>query len=119
MRCAGPGFLFRVLLWAVLAGALEWQLRRSAPPTPVLHPPTTAVSKETPTPTASRIVVEVGGVQSKGMFELLASAGGPVAAEDPALVSQAEPLSDGAQVHVPLTQCAIGSPVAIGTELQG
>lgn len=63
-------------------------------------------------PIASPVVFEVGGVQSKGMFELLASAGGPMAAEDPALACQIELLFDGALVHVPLTQCAINAPGA-------
>ena len=59
------------------------------------------------------VVFVSGGVQSPGMYELpagarvgdaLARAGGLVAEADPALVNQAEPLFDGAQVHVSLPQ---------------
>ena len=116
IRYAGQGFLLGFLLCAILAGALMWQLQRPTPPPIVLHPPPTPAPTETPAPTATPgpIVVFVsGGVQSPGMYELpagtrvgeaLARAGGLLADADPALVNQAEPLFDGAQVHVPLPQ---------------
>ena len=116
IRYAGQGFLLGFLLCAILAGALMWQLQRPTPPPIVLHPPPTPAPTKTPAPTATPgpIVVFVsGGVQSPGMYELpagtrvgeaLARAGGLLADADPALVNQAEPLFDGAQVHVPLPQ---------------
>ena len=116
VRYAGVGFLFGFLLCAVLAGALMWLLRRPTPPPIVLHPPPTAVPTEAPTPTATPaplVVFVSGGVHRPGMYELpagarvgdaVARAGGLVAEADPALVNQAEPLFDGAQVHVPLPQ---------------
>ena len=116
LRYAGQGFLLGFLLCAILAGALMWQLRRPTPPPIVLHPLPTPVPTETPAPTATPgplVVFVSGGVHSPGMYELpagarvgdaLARAGGLVADADPARVNQAEPLFDGAQVHVPLPQ---------------
>ena len=113
IRYAGQGFLLGFLLCAILAGALMWQLRRPAPPPIVLHPLPTPAPTETPAPTDTPgplVVFVSGGVHSPGMYEVpagarvgdaLARAGGLVADADPALVNQAEPLFDGAQVHVP------------------
>ena len=116
LRYAGFGFLLGFLLCAVLAGALVWLLRWPTPPPIVLHPPPTPAPTETPVPTATPgplVVFVSGGVHSPGMYKLPAGArvgdaldraGGLVAEADPALVNQAEPLFDGAQVHVPLPQ---------------
>ena len=87
----------------------------------------TPAPTETPAPTATPgplFVFVSGGVHSPGMYELpagarvgeaLARAGGLLADADPALVNQAEPLFDGAQVHVPLPQ----SPGAEGASTTG
>lgn len=116
IRYAGQGFLLGFLLCAILAGALMWQLRRPAPPPIVLHPLPTPVPTEMPAPTATPgplVVFVSGGVHRPGMYEVPAGArvgdaldraGGLLADADPALVNQAEPLFDGAQVHVPLPQ---------------
>ena len=116
IRYAGLGFLLGFLLCAILAGALMWQLQRPTPPPIVLHSLPTPAPTETPTPTATPgplVVFVSGGVHNPGMYEVptdarvgdaLAKAGGLVADADPALVNQAEPLFDGAQVHVPLPQ---------------
>ena len=116
LRYTGLGFLLGFLLCAVLAGVLMWLLRRPEPPPIVLHPPPSPVPTETPVPTATPgplVVFVSGGVYRPGMYELpagarvgdaVARAGGLVAEADPALVNQAEPLFDGAQVHVPLPQ---------------
>lgn len=116
IRYAGLGFLVGFLLCAILAGALMWQLQRPTPPPIVLHSLPTPVPTETPAPTATPgplVVFVSGGVHSPGMYEVpagarvgdaLARAGGLLADADPALVNQAEPLFDGAQVHVPLPQ---------------
>ena len=116
IRYAGQGFLLGFLLCAILAGALMWQLQRPTPPPVVLHSLPTPVPTETPAPTATPgplVVFVSGGVHSPGMYEVpagarvgdaLARAGGLLADADPALVNQAEPLFDGAQVHVPLPQ---------------
>ena len=116
IRYAGLGFLVGFLLCAILTGALMWQLQRPTPPPIVLHSLPTPVPTETPAPTATPgplVVFVSGGVHSPGMYEVpagarvgdaLARAGGLVADADPALVNQAEPLFDGAQVHVPLPQ---------------
>ena len=111
---AGQGFLLGFLLCAILAGALMWQLQRPTPPPVVLHSLPTPVPTETPAPTATPgPLVVSGGVHSPGMYEVPAGArvgdaldraGGLLADADPALVNQAEPLFDGAQVHVPLPQ---------------
>ena len=116
IRYAGLGFLLGFLLCAILSGALMWQLQRPTPPPIVLHSLPTPVPTETPAPTATPgplVVFVSGGVHSPGMYEVpagarvgdaLAKAGGLVTDADPALVNQAEPLFDGAQVHVPLPQ---------------
>lgn len=116
IRYAGLGFLLGFLLCAILTGALMWQLQRPTPPPIVLHSLPTPVPTETPAPTVTPgplVVFVSGGVHSPGMYEVpagarvgdvLARAGGLVADADPALVNQAEPLFDGAQVHVPLPQ---------------
>ena len=116
IRYAGLGFLVGFLLCAILTGALMWQLQRPTPPPIVLHSLPTPVPTETPAPTVTPgplVVFVSGGVHSPGMYEVpagarvgdaLARAGGLLADADPALVNQAEPLFDGAQVHVPLPQ---------------
>ena len=116
IRYAGMGFLVGFLLCAILAGALMWQLQRPTPPPIVLHSLPTPVPTETPAPTATPgplVVFVSGGVHRPGMYEVpadarvgdaLARAGGLLADADPALVNQAEPLFDGAQVHVPLPE---------------
>ena len=116
LRYAGQGFLLGFLLCAILAGALMWPLQRPTPPPIALHPLPTPAPTETPAPTATPgplVVFVSGGVHSPGMYEVpagarvgdaLARAGGLLADADPALVNQAEPLFDGAQVHVPLPQ---------------
>ncbi len=116
IRYAGLGFLVGFLLCAILTGALMWQLQRPTPPPIVLHSLPTPVPTETPAPTATPgplVVFVSGGVHSPGMYDVpagarvgdaLARAGGLLADADPALVNQAEPLFDGAQVHVPLPQ---------------
>ena len=127
LRYTGLGFLLGFLLCAILAGALMWLLRRPTPPPIVLHPPPPAAPTETPVPTATPgplVVFVSGGMHSPGMYELpadarvgdaLARAGGLLADVDPALVNQAEPLFDGAQIHVLLPQ----SPGADGASTTG
>ena len=127
IRYAGLGFLLGFLLCAILAGALMWQLQRPTPPPIVLHALPTPAPTETPAPTATPgplVVFVSGGVHRPGMYEVpagarvgdaLARAGGLVADADPALVNQAEPLFDGAQVHVPLPQ----SPMAEAASTTG
>jgi len=112
------------LLCAILTGALMWQLQRPTPPPIVLHALPTPAPTETPAPTATPgplVVFVSGGVHSPGMYEVpagarvgdaLARAGGLVADADPALVNQAEPLFDGAQVHVPLPQSPMAEAVS-------
>ena len=127
IRYAGQGFLLGFLLCAILAGALMWQLRRPAPPPIALHPLPSPVPTETRAPTATPgplVVFVSGGVHRPGMYEVpagarvgdaLARAGGLLADADPARVNQAEPLFDGAQVHVPMPQ----SPGAEGAATSG
>lgn len=127
IRYAGLGFLVGFLLCAILTGALMWQLQRPTPPPIVLHALPTPAPTETPAPTATPgplVVFVSGGVHRPGMYEVpagarvgdaLARAGGLVADTDPALVNQAEPLFDGAQVHVPLPQ----SPMAEAASTTG
>ena len=135
IRYAGLGFLVGFLLCAILAGALMWQLQRPTPPPIVLHSLPTPVPTETPAPTTTPgplVVFVSGGVHSPGMYEVpagarvgdaLARAGGLLADADPALVNQAEPLFDGAQVHVPLPQSpraeAVSTSGAPSTGLSG
>ena len=135
IRYAGLGFMLGFLLCAILAGALMWQLQRPTPPPIVLHALPTPAPTETPAPTATPgplVVFVSGGVHSPGMYEVpagarvgdaLARAGGLLEDADPALVNQAEPLYDGAQVHVPLPQSegaeAVSTTGAPSTGLSG
>ena len=106
-------FMIGVLTTACLLGAALWLSRRPEAPAITLHPPPTLAPTATalPTPTPAPITVFVSGAVARpGLYALdagsrvgdaLHSAGGLTAVADPALVNQAEPLWDGAQIHVP------------------
>jgi competence protein ComEA len=105
-----------VLLNAFLIGVALMVLRRPDPPPIALQPPPTPAptATATPLPTPAPIAVYVSGaVRNPAVYELptgarvadaLALAGGLTAEADAARINQAEPLFDGAQVHVPLIQ---------------
>lgn len=106
-------YLLGLLTAFTLAGAGIFVLRRpDPPPIQVMAPPTPApTATAAPTPTPAPIFVYVSGaVMAPGAFTLapnarvadaIAAAGGLRADADSALVNQAQPLYDGAQVHVP------------------
>jgi competence protein ComEA len=108
-----------------LVGGTLLLLRRPEPPPIVLHPPPTATPAPTPVPTAtpgSMVVFVSGAVQQPGMVALapdarvgdaIDAAGGLLADADPALVNQAQPIYDGAQVHVPAAGAAPVLPDAV------
>lgn len=87
--------------------ALELQ----APPASVTTPDGSATPLELVEPTASPLVVFVSGaVLHPGLYTLapharigdaIAAAGGLLPQVDPALLNQAQPLVDGAQLHIP------------------
>lgn len=97
----------------LIAGLLTLWLRRPTPPPIALQPPPPPPPTPTPspTPTPMPLVVFVSGAVARpGLYTLppgarvgdaLAAAGGLTEDAAAALVNQAEPLFDGAQVHVP------------------
>lgn len=109
----GFSYLLGLLTALVLVGGSTLLLRRADPPPIVLHPPPTAAPTATPLPTATPapiIVFVSGAVVRTGIFSLpptarvadaIAAAGGVTSEANAAIVNQAEPLWDGAQVHVP------------------
>jgi competence protein ComEA len=109
----GFSYLLGLLTALVLVGGSTLLLRRADPPPIVLHPPPTAAPTATPLPTATPapiIVFVSGAVVRAGIYSLaptarvadaVAAAGGATSEANSALVNQAEPLWDGAQVHVP------------------
>lgn len=109
----GFSYLLGLLTALVLVGGSTLLLRRTDPPPIVLHPPPTAAPTATPLPTATPapiIVFVSGAVVRSGIYSLaptarvadaIAAAGGVTGEANSAIVNQAEPLWDGAQVHVP------------------
>lgn len=109
----GFSYLLGLLTALVLVGGSTLLLRRADPPPIVLHPPPTAAPTATPLPTATPapiIVFVSGAVVRSGIYSLVATArvadaivaaGGVTGEANAAIINQAEPLWDGAQVHVP------------------
>ncbi|MCE7987181.1 MAG: ComEA family DNA-binding protein [Caldilinea sp. CFX5] len=109
----GFSYLLGLLTALVLVGGSTLLLRRVDPPPIVLHPPPTAAPTATPLPTATAapiIVFVSGAVVRTGIYSLsptarvadaITAAGGVTGEANAAIVNQAEPLWDGAQVHVP------------------
>lgn len=107
----------------LLGGAL-FVLRRPEPPPIQLQPPPTQAPTATPLPTATpapAVVFVSGAVAAPGTYVLppgarvadaLNAAGGLLETADPALVNQAQPVYDGAQVHVPAAAAAPDAAVA-------
>jgi competence protein ComEA len=102
----------------ILLGGALFLLRRPEPAAMQLQPPP-IVPSPAPTgtplmPTPNPLVVFVSGaVQYPGLYTLspgarigdaIAAAGGLLATADPALVNQAQPLVDGAQLHIPAAE---------------
>ncbi len=120
-------FLLGLLTSLLLVGGTLLLIRQPSPPAIVLQPPPTPMPTPEPTasPTPGPITVFVSGaVMAPGLVELPAAAragdaiiaaGGLSADADEALVNQAQPLWDGAQVHVPSVPAAdgLGSGVAL------
>ncbi len=106
-------FLLGLLSALILVGGTLFLTRRPDPPPVVLHPPPTPAPTATPNPTATPAPITVfvsGAVRKPGLYTLaasarvgdaLAQAGGLTEEANPVAVNQAEPLWDGAQVHVP------------------
>lgn len=107
-------YLLGLVTAVTLVGGAVFVMRRPEPPPIQLQPPPTPAPSPTPLPTATPAPVVVfvsGAVAAPGTYMLppgarvsdaLSAAGGLLAAADPALVNQAQPVYDGAQVHVPL-----------------
>lgn len=119
----GFSYLLGLLTALVLVGGSTLLWRRTEPPPIVLHPPPTAAPTATPLPTATPapiIVFVSGAVVRAGIYSLaptarvadaIAAAGGVTSEANSAIVNQAEPLWDGAQVHVPtLATTATSAP---------
>ncbi|MBP7963631.1 MAG: ComEA family DNA-binding protein [Caldilineaceae bacterium] len=113
-------FLLGLLTSLLLVGGTLFLIRQPTPQPIVLQPPPTPMPTPAPTasPTPGPITVFVsGGVMTPGLVELpataragdaITAAGGLAPGADEALVNQAQPLWDGAQVHVPTAPAADG-----------
>ena len=114
-------FLLGLLTGLLLVGGTLLVVRQPTPPAIVLQPPPTPAPapSPTPSPTPGPITVFVSGaVMAPGVIELpadsragdaITAAGGLDPSADAALVNQAQPLWDGAQVHVPAAPAADGA----------
>ncbi len=124
-------YLLGVFTSFVLIGGSQLIWPKAAPPTIAIQEPPTPAPTATPSPapiviptaTPSIIIFVSGAVQLPGLYQLPASArvgdaiqmaGGLAANADGARVNQAEPLIDGAQLHVPTTDETAALPPVIG-----
>lgn len=120
-------YLAGFLSAALLSGLLFLFVGRPEPAPIVLHPPPTPKPTATPLPTATAAPLTIfvsGAVLEPGLYRLepgarvgdaLAAAGGVQPEVSLALVNQAQPLFDGAQVHVPEAEegvDAVAEPLA-------
>jgi competence protein ComEA len=120
-----PSYLLGLVTALVLAGSaffLLWRPEPAAvelqqPPTPVI--PTSSALSAQPTPSAMVVYVS-GAVRQPGLYTLppiarigdaITAAGGLLEDADPAAVNQAQPLVDGAQLHIP----AMAPPALLGS----
>jgi len=123
-------FALGLLSALILVGGTLFLTRRPDPPPIVLHPPPTPAPTATPSPTATPAPITVfvsGAVRKPGLYTLPASArvgdalseaGGLTENANTVAVNQAEPLWDGAQVHVPTVVEAGAEPVARGLSIE-
>ena len=111
-------YLLGLITALTLVGGALFLLRRPEPPPIALQAPPTAAPTATPSPTPEPGPITVfvsGAVQQPGLYVLAAdarvgdaitAAGGLTDDANGALVNQAEPIWDGAQVHVPVAAAA-------------
>lgn len=124
-----PSYLLGLVTALLLLGAAYFVLRRPEPAAMQLQPPPTVpaptpASTQTP-PTPSPLVIFVSGaVRHPGLYTLpfgsrigdaIAAAGGLLPQVDPAFVNQAQPLADGAQLHIPAVAAGV-DPTAGGQD---
>lgn len=135
-----PSYLLGLTTALVLLGAALFFWPRPQPAAVQLQPPPTSAPTpslppaEATAPPAPLVVFVSGAVAQPGLYTLaptarigdaLAAAGGLLPSVDPALINQAQPLVDGAQLHIPaptaaaiLTQAApsVENPLVTNTE---
>ena len=116
-----PSYLLGLVTALVLLGTALFLMRRPEPAAMQLRPPPVM---PTPAPTATAvpstrspvIVFVSGAVQHPGLYTLpagarvgdaIAAAGGLLSQVDSALVNQAQPLMDGAQLHIPASPAVV------------
>jgi competence protein ComEA len=126
-----PSYLLGLLTALILLGAVLFfwprpqpaALQLQTPPTLAPTPPALPAAVATQASTPSPLVVFVSGAVAKpGLYTLapaarigdaIAAAGGLLPGVDPALINQAQPLVDGAQLHIPApTATSIAAPIA-------
>jgi competence protein ComEA len=133
-------YLLGLVTALVLLGGALFLLRRPAAPAVELHAPplapTPAPAATAAPPTPSPIIVFVSGaVRQPGLYTLpagarigdaVAAAGGLLPYVEPALVNQAQPLTDGAQLHIPAADAGMaaasastGTGASTGTDAAG
>jgi competence protein ComEA len=119
-----PSYLLGLVTALVISGLAIFLLRRPEPAAMQLQapPPRPSPAPTTPplTSTPGPLVVFVSGaVQHPGLYTLPAgarigdailAAGGLLPQVDPAFVNQAQPLIDGAQLHIPAAPAIAGQP---------
>jgi len=114
-------YLLVALLTASVTGVASLYWHRPQQQAIVVHPPPTQQATPTPQPPAPIVVFVSGAVQRPAVYTLqvdarvadaLEAAGGFTDEADINAVNQAEPLSDGAQVHVPAMDEVVAEPPA-------
>jgi competence protein ComEA len=113
-------YLLGLVTALILSGGALYVLRQPEPPALQLQPPP-AVASPTPTATLAPpapvpvVVFVSGAVLQPGLYTLpagarigdaITAAGGLLPAVDEGLINQAQPLVDGAQLHIPLPPAA-------------
>jgi competence protein ComEA len=119
-----PSYLLGLVTALLLLGTALFLLRRPEPAAMQLQPPplvpTPAPTATPAPPTPSPVVVFVSGaVQHPGLYTLpagarigdaIVAAGGLLPQVDSVFVNQAQPLMDGAQLHIPTSMAVAASP---------
>ena len=118
------GYFILSLVWLIVLGCVFFVARRPQPaPLEILPPPPTATSCPTATPQPLQVYVS-GAVLAPDVYELPAdsrvedaieAAGGATDQADLEVVNLAQPLGDGAQVHVPRLEDHLPTPPPVST----
>ena len=131
-----PSYLLGLVTALVLLGAAVFFLRRPEPavtqtaaPATSAFPPAFAAADEYAGPTNAKPACHIcqrgssasrplhAACRGRGIGDAIAAAGGLLSQVDPAFVNQAQPLTDGAQLHIPTAQAGVDP--AAGASMPG